>query len=373
MRSRTMTVGFPVSSPAMPVAPEALVATLDMVVEPDLNQGLDAAGCVKAIHPGAVPAIEIELGYPAASRHAALVAAVKAAVRAAHGIDCEVRLTTDIRAETERRNVQGLPGIRNILAVASGKGGVGKSTVAANVALALAAEGARVGLLDADIYGPSQPLMMGVPAAKPVLVEQRTMLPVAAHGVHLMSIGFLVDERQPMVWRGPMASQALSQLLHETRWPELDYLVLDLPPGTGDIQLSIAQKMPVAGAIVVTTPQDIALLDAKKGLAMFEKVGVPVLGVVENMAVHVCSQCGHAEHLFGEGGGARLAAEAGTEVLGSLPLKLSIRQQMDAGQPTVVAAPESPEALAYRGIARRAAARLAHGAPADDFPSIEIE
>jgi ATP-binding protein involved in chromosome partitioning len=199
------------------------------------------------------------------------------------------------------------------------------------------------------------------------------MLPVAAHGVHLMSIGFLVDERQPMVWRGPMASQALSQLLHETSWPELDYLVLDLPPGTGDIQLSIAQKMPVAGAIVVTTPQDIALLDAKKGLAMFEKVGVPVLGVVENMAVHVCSQCGHAEHLFGEGGGARLAAEAGTEVLGSLPLKLSIRQQMDAGQPTVVAAPESPEALAYRGIARRAAARLAHGAPADDFPSIEIE
>lgn len=357
MRSRTMTVGFPVSSPAMPVAPEALVATLDMVVEPDLNQGLDAAGCVKAIHPGAVPAIEIELGYPAASRHAALVAAVKAAVRAAHGIDCEVRLTTDIRAETERRNVQGLPGIRNILAVASGKGGVGKSTVAANVALALAAEGARVGLLDADIYGPSQPLMMGVPAAKPVLVEQRTMLPVAAHGVHLMSIGFLVDERQPMVWRGPMASQALSQLLHETRWPELDYLVLDLPPGTGDIAMSLAQLLPASELVIVTTPQPAAAEVAVRAGMVAGQTHQKVLGVIENMSSTPCPHCGEPLDLFGFGGGQIvsdvLSRELGASVplLAKVPFDVRLREGGDTGRPLVIDAPDSPASQAIFAMA----------------------
>ena len=358
--------------PVIP-APEALLATLDTVVHPELGLGLDAARCVKAIHPGAVPRIEIELGFPARGLFASLAEQVRAAIRAAHGIDSVVEVSTLVAAATPARNVPAHRGIKNILAVASGKGGVGKSTVAANLALALSAEGARVGLLDADIYGPSQPQMMGVAGVKPEVVDQRLMRPVMAHGVQLMSIGFLVDENQPMIWRGPMATQALSQLLNETLWDALDYLVVDLPPGTGDIQLSIAQKMPVAGAVIVTTPQDIALLDARKGLQMFTKVSVPVLGVVENMATFCCPNCGHEEPLFGSGGGEKLAALGGTTVLGSLPLKLSIREQADAGRPTVVSAPDSAEAAAYRAIARRATARLAHGeAQGEAFPTIEI-
>lgn len=358
--------------PAMSVAPEVLLATLDTVIDPHLGQGLNAAGCVKAIYPGPKPRIEIELGFPAAGIQQALCLAVKAAIQNAHAINCDVEVSWDIQPQTLARNVQPQAGIKNIIAVASGKGGVGKSTVAANLALALAAEGARVGLLDADIYGPSQPLMMGVARMKPELLGERSMRPVPAHGLQLMSIGFLIAEDQPMIWRGPMATQALNQLLNETAWDALDYLVLDLPPGTGDIQLSIAQKMPVAGAVIVTTPQDVALLDARKGLEMFNKVGVPVLGIVENMAVHICTNCGHSEHIFGEGGGQKLAAQAGVAVLGSLPLQLSIRLQADAGCPTVAAEPDSAVTDSYRAIARLATARLAHGTPGESFPTIEI-
>jgi ATP-binding protein involved in chromosome partitioning len=358
---------------AVTVSPEALLATLDTVVDPHLGVGLDAARCVKAIHPGAVPRIEIELGFPAASLREGLAQTVRQTIQQAHGIDSVVEVGWDIQPQTLARNVQPQAGIKNILAVASGKGGVGKSTVAANLALALQAEGARVGLLDADIYGPSQPLMMGVRHTRPVAIDQRLMRPVLAHGLQLMSIGFLIDEAQPMIWRGPMATQALHQLLNETQWDALDYLVVDLPPGTGDIQLSIAQKMPVAGAVIVTTPQDVALLDAKKGLHMFEKVNVPVLGVVENMAMFCCPNCGHEEPLFGTGGGERLAELGHTALLGSLPLKRSIREQADGGVPTVVAEPASAEAEIYRRIARKAAAQLAHGeAHGEAFPTIEI-
>ena len=363
-------------TPAMPnaLAPEVLLATLDTVIDPHLGVGLNIAGCVKAIYPGAVPKIEIELGFPAQGLRESLVTQVQQAVRAAHGIDCVVEVSWLIQPQTQTRNVAPHAGIKNIIAIASGKGGVGKSTVAANFALALVAEGARVGLLDADIYGPSQPQMMGVAQAKPELVSERSMRPVMAHGVQLMSIGFLIAEDQPMTWRGPMATQALNQLLNETAWDALDYLILDLPPGTGDIQLSIAQKMPVAGAVIVTTPQDVALLDAKKGLQMFHKVGVPVLGIVENMAMYCCPNCGHEAAIFGSGGGAKLAAQSGTEVLGALPLQLSIREQADAGVPSVVAEPADEIAARYRAIARLATARLAHGdaAAGAAFPSIEI-
>lgn len=356
----------------MSLAPEVLLATLDTVIDPHLGQGLNAAGCVKAIYPGPKPRIEIELGFPAAGIKDALAATIAQALKAAHGIEAEVLVSWEIQPQTLTRNVPPHAGVKNIIAIASGKGGVGKSTVAANFALALAAEGARVGLLDADIYGPSQPQMMGVPRAKPELLDARSMRPVPAHGIQLMSIGFLIAEDQPMIWRGPMATQALNQLLNETTWDALDYLVLDLPPGTGDIQLSIAQKMPVAGAVIVTTPQDVALLDAKKGLQMFHKVGVPVLGIVENMAVYCCPNCGHTAHIFGAGGGEKLAAQSGTEVLGSLPLLLSIREQADGGTPTVAAEPASAVTASYRNIVRLAAARLAHGTSGAAFPTIEI-
>jgi len=358
--------------PPMSPSPEALLATLDTVIDPHLGQGLNQAGCVKAIYPGAKPRIEIELGFPAAGIREALASTVAAALQAAHGIACEVSVSWQILPQTLQSNVPPHPSIKNIIAIASGKGGVGKSTVAANLALALLAEGARVGLLDADIYGPSQPLMMGVPRVRPTLLDERRMKPVMAHGLQLMSIGFLIAEDQPMIWRGPMATQALNQLLNETAWDALDYLVIDLPPGTGDIQLSIAQKMPVAGAVIVTTPQDVALIDAKKGLQMFHKVGVPVLGIVENMAVYCCPSCGHSAHIFGEGGAAKLAEGSGAEVLGSLPLLRSIREQADGGKPTVVAEPASAVTACYRAIARLATARLAHGVAGAAFPTIEI-
>jgi ATP-binding protein involved in chromosome partitioning len=263
-----------------------------------------------------------------------------------------------------------------VIAVASGKGGVGKSTTAANLALAWAAQGARVGLLDADIYGPSQPLMMGLADRKPELdADGKHMIPLRAHGIEVMSIGFLIDAEQPMIWRGPMVTQALTQLLGDTNWGELDYLVVDMPPGTGDIQLTLAQKVPVSGAVIVTTPQDIALLDARKGLKMFEKVEVRVLGVVENMSVHVCSNCGHVEHLFGSGGGARMAEQYGVQLLGELPLDIHIREDADGGTPTVVAEPDSPRALAYFQMARRTAARLStlNKDYSRMFPKITIE
>jgi ATP-binding protein involved in chromosome partitioning len=302
---------------------------------------------------------QVELGYPARSQEPALRASLEAAARSVEGVrSVQVEVVTKVVAHAVQRGVQLLPGVKNIVAVASGKGGVGKSTTAANLALALAAEGATVGLLDADIYGPSQPMMMGIDR-RPDSLDGKTMEPLVNHGVQVMSIGFLVDPDQAMIWRGPMATQALEQLLRQTHWKDVDYLVVDMPPGTGDIQLTLSQRVPITGAVIVTTPQDIALLDARKGITMFEKVGVPILGLVENMAVHVCSNCGHAEHIFGEGGGRRLAQELGMHYLGALPLDLKIRQQADSGQPTVVADPQSEAAGIYRQVARDVAARIA--------------
>ncbi|MBJ6978176.1 MULTISPECIES: iron-sulfur cluster carrier protein ApbC [unclassified Luteimonas] len=266
-----------------------------------------------------------------------------------------------IPAHAVQASLKPLPRIRNIIAVGSGKGGVGKSTTAVNLALALAADGTRVGILDADVYGPSIPTMLGL-SGRPESPDNKSILPMRAHGIEAMSIGLLVEQDTPMIWRGPMATSALTQLLNDTLWggeEGLDYLIVDLPPGTGDIQLTLAQKIPVAGAIIVTTPQDVATLDARKGLKMFEKVEVAVLGLVENMAVHVCTQCGHAEHVFGEGGGARMAEQYGVPLLGSLPLERSIREQGDAGTPVVLAAPDSPAAAAYRQLAANVAAELA--------------
>ncbi len=308
---------------------------------------------------GGQVAFDVELGYPARSQEAALRAALDAAARTVPGVQAvQVDIATKVAAHAVQRGVQLLPGVKNIVAVASGKGGVGKSTTAANLALALAAEGATVGLLDADIYGPSQPMMMGIDR-KPDSLDGKSMEPLVNHGVQVMSIGFMVSPDQAMIWRGPMATQALEQLLRQTNWKDVDYLVVDMPPGTGDIQLTLSQRVPITGAVIVTTPQDIALIDARKGINMFEKVGVPILGLVENMAVHVCSNCGHAEHIFGEGGGRRLAQEQGMHYLGALPLDLKIRQQADSGQPTVVADPQSEAAGIYRQVARDVAARIA--------------
>lgn len=356
----------------MTVTRDALLSALDAHVDPLLGTGLVQAGVVKSVEAGAWPCVEIELGFPAAGIRESFSEALAEHLRACTGAQVQVKLGWRIESSALRRNLQPLPQIRNIIAVASGKGGVGKSTVAANLALALQLEGARVGLLDADIYGPSQPRMLGVDGERPTSPDGRRMHPIDAHGLQAMSIGFLIDDDQPMIWRGPMVVQALNQLLGETAWQDLDYLIIDLPPGTGDIQLTLSQKIPVSGAVIVSTPQDIALLDARKGLQMFRKVEVPVLGIVENMALYCCPNCGHTEHVFGSGGGEKLAREHGSELLGSLPLSARIREQADGGRPTVIAEPESPEAQSYRAIARLAAARLAHGAVQGSFPSIEI-
>jgi ATP-binding protein involved in chromosome partitioning len=295
-------------------------------------------------------------------------------VRTLPGVEnVSVNLSSKIVAHAAQRGVQLLPTIKNVIAVASGKGGVGKSTTACNLALALAAEGARVGILDADIYGPSQPMMMGI-AGRPESTDGKSMEPMENYGVQVMSIGFLVDTDNPMIWRGPMATQALEQLLRQTNWSDLDYLIVDMPPGTGDIQLTLSQRVPLTGAVIVTTPQDIALLDAKKGLKMFEKVGVPILGIVENMAVHVCSQCGHAEHIFGADGGKKMAAEYGVDYLGALPLSLSIREQADAGRPTVVSDADGEIAAIYKSVARQVAVKIAAKAKdfSSKFPTISI-
>ena len=324
-------------------------------------------------------AFTLVMGYPAQSRHAELKEAMRVAVESLPGVrEANANIETQVVAHTVQSGVTLLPGVKNVIAVASGKGGVGKSTTSANLALALAAEGAKVGILDADIYGPSMPMMMGV-EGRPESYDSKMMEPLQAHGVKVMSVGFLVDSNQAMIWRGPMAAQALEQLLHQTRWgtpPEdmLDYLVVDMPPGTGDIQLSLSQRVPVTGAVMVTTPQDIALLDVKRGIDMFQKVGVPILGVVENMAVHTCSQCGHTEHIFGHEGGKKLAEQAGLAYLGALPLALHIREQADSGRPTVVAAPESAEAATYREIARKVTASIAAKGKdySHKFPTIKV-
>ncbi|MDS4020520.1 MAG: iron-sulfur cluster carrier protein ApbC [Candidatus Competibacter sp.] len=345
-------------------------------VDPYLERDLVAAKCVKQIRTevGRVE-VDVELGFPAAGYRNALIAALRDRLAALPGAgEVAVRVESKIVSHEVQKGLKPLPGVKNIIAVASGKGGVGKSTTAVNLALALCAEGARVGLLDADIYGPSQPRMLGS-SERPESPDGKSLSPVVSHGVQSMSIGYLIEEETPMVWRGPMVTQALEQLLRDTRWRNVDYLVIDLPPGTGDTQLTLSQKVPVSGAIIVTTPQDIALLDARKGLRMFEKVEVPVLGIVENMSIHICSKCGHEEHIFGEGGGKRMAAQYDVPFLGSLPLDIRIREETDNGRPTVVAEPDGRIAGLYRDIARRAAARLSLEAKnySHKFPSIVIQ
>ena len=326
---------------------------------PDTHTGAPLANSVRAVGvDGAKVSVDIQLGYPAKGAIEAMVARARDALEANPAIEAAtVSITSRIHVHKVQGTLGPLPNVKNIIVVASGKGGVGKSTVSANLALALQAEGAKVGVMDADIYGPSQPTMLGV-RGKPASPDGKSIVPMQAHGMPVMSIGFLVEEDTPMIWRGPMVTQAMMQLLTDTRWEQLDYLIVDLPPGTGDIQLTLSQKVPVAGAVIVTTPQDIALLDARKALKMFEKVEVPVLGVVENMATHVCSNCGHEENIFGEGGGLRMANQYGADYLGSLPLDIRIREQADSGNPTVAAIPDSDLALRYRQIARNAAGRL---------------
>jgi ATP-binding protein involved in chromosome partitioning len=325
------------------------------------------------IHGGDV-AFDIELGYPAKSQAGELRRALVAVAKSLPGVEnVSVNITTKVVPHAVQRGVQLMPNVKNIIAVASGKGGVGKSTTAVNLALALAAEGASVGLLDADIYGPSQPMMLGIDR-RPESEDGKTMEPLENHGVQVMSIGFLVDQDEAMIWRGPMATQALEQLLRQTNWRDLDYLIVDMPPGTGDIQLTLSQRVPMTGAVIVTTPQDIALLDARKGIKMFEKVGVPILGIVENMAVHVCSNCGHVEHIFGADGGKKMAEQYGMAYLGALPLDIHIRQQADGGKPTVVADPDGEIAGIYKAIARRVAVGIAEKAKdfSSRFPTITV-
>jgi ATP-binding protein involved in chromosome partitioning len=354
---------------------EQLLQALAAITDPNTGKDFVSTKAVKnlQVHDGDV-SFDVELGYPAKSQIPGLRKELIAAAKGVPGVNnVSVNVASKIVAHAAQRGVALLPKVKNIIAVASGKGGVGKSTTAVNLALALAAEGAAVGLLDADIYGPSQPMMMGI-EGRPESSDGKTMEPLENYGVQVMSIGFLVAQDEAMIWRGPMATQALEQLLRQTNWAELDYLIVDLPPGTGDIQLTLSQRVPMTGAVIVTTPQDIALLDAKKGIKMFEKVGVPILGIVENMAVHVCSKCGHAEHIFGEGGGKRMAAEYGMDYLGALPLDIKIRLQADSGKPTVVSDPEGELAAIYKAVARQVAIKIAHKAKdfSSKFPSIKI-
>ena len=355
---------------------EALIQVLGQLADPHTGQTLAEARAIRGLGlDGGKVAAEIQLGYPAAGWHAALAAQAKALLEAQPGVEqATVSVGSRVHAHRVQKDLTPLPQVRNIIAVASGKGGVGKSTTAVNLALALQVEGARVGVLDADIYGPSIPKMLGL-QGRPDSPDGKSIEPKRNQGLQAMSIGLLVGEDTPMIWRGPMVTQALQQLLNDTRWDDLDYLVIDLPPGTGDIQLTLAQRVPVSGAVIVTTPQDIATLDARKALQMFAKVEVPVLGIVENMAVHVCSNCGHSEHVFGAGGGERMAAQYDVPMLGALPLDIHIREQADSGTPTVAADPGSPLSLAYRDIARRTAARLSLQArnKAIAFPNIVIQ
>ncbi|WP_028451318.1 iron-sulfur cluster carrier protein ApbC [Chitinilyticum aquatile] len=356
---------------------DTLQTALAELIDPNTQRSFAASKCIRNLQlSGDLASLDLVLPYPAASQADQLAAQIRSRLLQVEGVGrVEVRVSSQIVAHAVQRGVPLLSGVKNIIAVASGKGGVGKSTTAANLALALAAEGARVGLLDADIYGPSQPTMLGVAGAHPESADGQHLRPIENHGIQIMSIGFLIDPEQPMVWRGPMVTQALMQLLNDTQWDNIDYLVIDLPPGTGDIQLTLSQKVPVTGAVIVTTPQDIALLDARKGLKMFEKVGVPILGIVENMSMHVCSNCGHAEPIFGEGGGAAMCADYGTELLGQLPLELSIRLNADGGHPSVIAEPDGKAATIYKEIARKIAIRIAEKAQdfSSRFPKIVIK
>jgi ATP-binding protein involved in chromosome partitioning len=360
----------------MSITVEDVKAALSKIIDPNTTKDFVSGKAVKNLKvEGADISLDIELGYPALSQLEAIRASVAAPLQALAGAGkVTVNVYSKIISHTVQRGLKLMPNVKNIIAVASGKGGVGKSTTAVNLALALAAEGASVGVLDADIYGPSQPMMLGV-SGRPVTKDGKTMEPMENHGLQVSSIGFMIDPDEPMVWRGPMVTQALQQLLEQTNWRDLDYLVVDMPPGTGDIQLTLSQKVPVTGAVIVTTPQDIALLDARKGLKMFEKVGIPILGIVENMSTHVCSNCGHAEEIFGSGGGARMCADFGVPFLGKLPLTMAIREQTDSGKPTVVAEPDGPVAAIYKDIARKIAVQVAEKAKdmTSKFPSIVIK
>ena len=349
---------------------------LKQVEDPNTGTDLVSAKSVKNITvDGGAVSVEIVLGYPAKSWADELATTVRSQLQGLQDVESvDVKVTWDIISHTVQKGVKPLEGVRNMIAVASGKGGVGKSTVAVNLALALSAEGARVGVLDADIYGPSQPRMLGI-TGKPESKDGKSMEPLTRYGLQAMSIGFLIDEETPMIWRGPMVTQALEQMLKETHWEELDYLIIDLPPGTGDTQLTLAQRVPVTGAVIVTTPQDIALLDARKAYKMFEKVEIPVLGVVENMSTHICSKCGHEEHIFGEGGGRSMAEQYGVPFLGDIPLDMQIRMDADGGKPTVVSDPDGRVAQSYKAIARRVAAAIATRKKdySAKFPSIVVE
>jgi len=358
------------------VTREAIEEAIKGYTEPHLEKDLVDAKCIKDINiDGDKVKVSVELGFPAKGIRDELANALKAQIAGVEGVaSVEVDVEWKIVAHSVQKSLKPIDNVKNIIAVASGKGGVGKSTTSINLALALAEEGAKVGLLDADIYGPSQPRMLGV-SGQPESKDGKTLEPMENYGIQAMSIGFLIDEETPMIWRGPMVTQALEQLLNDTNWDSLDYLIIDLPPGTGDTQLTLAQKVPVSGAVVVTTPQDIALLDARKGFKMFEKVEVPVLGIVENMSIHICSQCGHEEHIFGEGGGKRMAEQYGVNFLGALPLDIRIREETDSGKPTVVADPEARISQIYREIARKTTAVLALKAKsyASKFPNIVIQ
>ena len=359
----------------MALTEQALQAALQTVIDPNTGKDFVSTKSLKNLQiKDNDVSFDVVLGYPAKSQIPALRKDLIAAAKTVAGVsNVSVNISSVIAAHAAQRGVQLLPQVKNIIAVASGKGGVGKSTTAVNLALALAAEGASVGLLDADIYGPSQPMMMGI-EGRPESADGKTMDPLENYGVQVMSIGFLVDQDEAMIWRGPMATQALEQLLRQTNWGDLDYLIVDMPPGTGDIQLTLSQRVPMTGAVIVTTPQDIALLDAKKGIKMFEKVGVPILGLVENMAVHVCTQCGHVEHIFGADGGKKMAASYGMDYLGALPLNMQIRLQADSGKPTVVADPDGDVATIYKAMARQVAVKIAAKAKdfSSKFPSIKV-
>ena len=359
----------------MAVSELQVQTALKELVDPNTQKDYVATKSARNIKiDGGAVSVDILLSYPAQSQLVTIKQQVEDKLKAIEGVTAATATVSfKIVSHSVQRGVKLIPNVKNIIAVASGKGGVGKSTTAVNLALALAAEGARVGMLDADIYGPSQPTMLGI-TEKPESTDGKNLDPLIGHGIQAMSIGFLIDVETPMVWRGPMVTQALEQLLNNTNWSELDYLVVDLPPGTGDIQLTLAQRVPVTGAVIVTTPQDIALIDARKGLKMFEKVGIPILGVVENMSLHICSACGHEERIFGEGGGERMCKDYSVEFLGALPLDGAIRIDTDAGRPTVVADPDGRVSELYKMIARRVAVKI--GETAEDhsnkFPNIVI-
>jgi ATP-binding protein involved in chromosome partitioning len=360
----------------MSVSKEQIESAIKEYIDPYLDKDLVSAGAVKdTVIDGDQVKVKVVLGYPAYGYADSLNEQLKGRIEKLDGVaSAAIDVSWDIASHSVQGGMNPLEGIKNVIAVASGKGGVGKSTTAVNLALALQQEGARVGVLDADIYGPSVPRMLGI-EGKPESTDGKSLEPMGGHGLQAMSIGFMIDEETPMIWRGPMVTQALEQLLRDTRWKSLDYLVIDLPPGTGDVQLTLAQKVPVSGAVIVTTPQDIALLDARKGLKMFEKVEVPVLGVVENMSIHICSECGHAEHIFGQGGGEKMCDQYNVDFLGALPLDIGIRENADGGHPSVADDPNSKASEIYRDIARRTAAKLSLKAKdyTAKFPNIVIQ